>query len=62
MLAAGVEGEQSAANATGKFNVQRFRLAAVLWLVNNKHPLREFETRAFQSVIEFANPQAEIAL
>jgi hypothetical protein len=62
MLAAGVEVEQSAANAIGNFNVQRFRLAAVLWLVNNNHPLREFETPAFQSMIEFANPEAKAAL
>jgi hypothetical protein len=62
MLAAGVEVEQSAANAIGNFNVQRFRLAAVLWLVDNNHPLREFETPAFRAMIEFANPEAEAAL
>jgi hypothetical protein len=62
MLAAGVEVEQSAANAIGNFNIQRFRLAAVLWLVNNNYPLRKFETPAFQSMIEFANPEAKAAL
>jgi hypothetical protein len=46
----------------GGFNVQRFRLAAVLWLVVNNNPLREFETPAFCAMIEFANPEAAAAL
>jgi hypothetical protein len=62
MLAAGVEVEQSAANAIGNFNVQYFRLAAVLCLVDNNHSLREFETPALQSMIEFANPEAKAVL
>jgi hypothetical protein len=62
MLASGVGVAQGAANAMGNFNVQRFRLAAVLWLVDNNHPLREFETPAFRAMIEFANPEAAAAL
>jgi hypothetical protein len=62
MLSSGVEVSQAAANAMGGFNVQRFRLAAVLWLVDNNHPLREFETPAFRAMIEFANPEAAAAL
>lgn len=62
MLSSSVEVSQAAANAIGGFNVQRFRLAAVLWLVDNNHPLREFETPAFRSMIKFANPEAAAAL
>jgi hypothetical protein len=62
LLASGVEVGQAAANAMGNFNVQRFRLAAVLWLVDNNHLLREFENSAFRTMIEFANPEAEVAL
>jgi hypothetical protein len=62
MLASGVRVAQGAANAMGNFNVQRFRLAAVLWLVDNNHLLREFETPAFRAMIEFANPEAAAAL
>jgi hypothetical protein len=58
----GVQVPQEAANAMGNFNVQGFRLAAVLWLVNNNHPLREFTTPAFSAMIDFANPEAETAL
>jgi hypothetical protein len=34
----------------------------VRWLVENNHPLREFETPAFQQLIAAANPDAERAL
>jgi hypothetical protein len=53
---------QRAANAIGNFNVQGFRLAAVLWLINNNYLLREFTTPAFRAIIEFANLEAEVAL
>jgi hypothetical protein len=58
----GVEVPQEAANAMGNFNVQGFRLAAVLWLVNNNNPLREFTTPGFRAMIDFANLEAETAL
>ncbi|KAI1560945.1 hypothetical protein PtrEW13061_012239, partial [Pyrenophora tritici-repentis] len=45
-----------------KGGVDRFRYAAVTWLVDNNHPLREFETPAFRQMIEFANPEAADAL
>lgn len=32
------------------------------WLIENSHPLREFETPAFRAMIEFANPEAARAL
>ncbi|KAI1567826.1 Dimer-Tnp-hAT domain containing protein, partial [Pyrenophora tritici-repentis] len=41
---------------------KRFRLAAVSWLVENNHPLSEFETPAFRRLLEAANPLAERAL
>lgn len=53
---------QEVASTLGNFNVQRFGLAAVLWLVNNNHPLRELETPAFRVMIEFVNLEAEAAL
>jgi hypothetical protein len=53
---------QATANSLSGFNTQRFRLAAVRWLVENNHPLREFETPAFQQLIAAANPDAERAL
>ncbi|KNG52862.1 hat domain-containing protein [Stemphylium lycopersici] len=58
----GVEMPQGAANAIGNFNVQGFRLAAVLWLVDNNYPLRKFTTPAFRAMITFANSEAEVAL
>jgi hypothetical protein len=33
-----------------------------LWLVDNNHPLREFENPAFRTMIQFANLEAEAAL
>ncbi|RYN15484.1 hypothetical protein AA0113_g12563 [Alternaria arborescens] len=62
MAASGVKVPQSVANELGNFDVQRFRYAAVTWLVDNNHPLREFETPAFRQMIEFANPEAADAL
>jgi hypothetical protein len=53
---------QRVANELAGFNTQRFRLAAVAWLVENNHPLSEFEAPAFRRLIAAANPQAEAAL
>jgi hypothetical protein len=53
---------QDVANELGNFNIQRFRLAAVGWLVDNNHPLSEFEKPAFRDMIAMANPEAEAAL
>lgn len=58
----GIKIPQDVGNAIGNFNVQAFRLAAVGWLVENNHPLREFETPAFQALIGAANPEALDAL
>jgi hypothetical protein len=53
---------QTAANKLFGFNTQRFQMAAVSWLVENNHPLSEFESPAFRRLITAANPQAETAL
>ncbi|KAI1559541.1 Dimer-Tnp-hAT domain containing protein, partial [Pyrenophora tritici-repentis] len=53
---------QKVANELAGFNTQRFRLAAVSWLVENNHPLSKFETPAFRRLLEAANPLAERAL
>ncbi|KNG46889.1 transposase-like protein [Stemphylium lycopersici] len=53
---------QKVANELAGFNTQRFRLAAVSWLVENNHPLSEFETPAFRRLLEAANLLAERAL
>lgn len=58
----GVVLTQGIANTLGNFDIQGFRLAAVTWLVENNHPLREFETPAFRRMLAFANPEAEDAL
>jgi hypothetical protein len=44
------------------FNIHAFRAAAVTWLLENNHPLREFETSAFCSMLKAANPDAARAL
>lgn len=53
---------QSVANALGNFNVQRFRLSAIQWLVDNNLPIRVFESSSFRSIIGFANHEEEAAL
>jgi hypothetical protein len=53
---------QKVANELAGFNTQRFRLAAVSWLVENNHPLSEFETPAFRRLLEASNLLAERAL
>lgn len=58
----GVDIDQAIVNEIGNFNVQAFRYAAVTWLVDNNHPLREFETPAFKQMIAYANPEAAAAL
>ena len=47
MLKDGVSVPQDVANELSNFSIQRFRLAAVGWLVDNNHPLSEFEKPAF---------------
>jgi hypothetical protein len=61
-LKKGVEVSQEVVNELGNFDVQAFWLAAVTWLVENNHPLREFETESFRRMLRFANPAAEEAL
>jgi hypothetical protein len=58
----GLKLTQDLANSMGNFDVHGFRYAAVTWLVDNNHPLREFETPAFKEMIAYANPEAAEAL
>lgn len=53
---------QDVANELGGFDQQRFRLAAVMWLVDNNYPLREFSSPSFREMIELANPAAAAVL
>lgn len=53
---------QAVANELSGFDCQDFRVAAVSWLVENNHPLREFETPAFRAMLRAANPEAARAL
>jgi len=57
MFNSGITVSQAIANELSNFNIQRFRLAAVGWLVDNNHPLSEFEKPAFRDMIAAANPQ-----
>ncbi|KAI1509635.1 Dimer-Tnp-hAT dimerization containing protein [Pyrenophora tritici-repentis] len=58
----GVVVSQEVANTVGNFDVAGFRYAAVSWLIDNNHPLREFETQSFRDMIAYANPEAAEAL
>jgi len=53
---------QAVANKLSGFNTQRFRLAAIGWLVENNYPLSEFKSLAFRRLIAIASPEAEAAL
>jgi hypothetical protein len=58
----GVELSQEAVNVFGYFNVQQFRLAFVLWLVDNNMPMEVIARQSTRDMIKFANPEAESAL
>jgi hypothetical protein len=62
LVAQGVEVPQDVANAIGSFDQQQFQIAAVVWLVENNHPIREFILPLFREMIELANPAANDAL
>jgi hypothetical protein len=59
---AGVKVSQHAANAMGNFDIQRFRQAAVLCLLDNNLPMELLARPSFREMINFANPEAEAAL
>ncbi|KAF7573975.1 hypothetical protein A1F94_013550 [Pyrenophora tritici-repentis] len=46
----------------GNFNIQRFRQAAVLCLLDNNLPMELLSNASFREIINFANPEAEAAL
>jgi hypothetical protein len=62
LLTSGEGVSQSVANQLLGFNIQRFRLAAVGWLVSNNHPITEFETPAFRALLAAANLEAAASL
>jgi hypothetical protein len=61
-IGSGVEVSQHAANAMGNFNIQRFRQAAVLCLLDNNLPMELLAQPSFRDMISIANPEAEAAL
>jgi hypothetical protein len=61
-IGSGVEVSQHAANAIGNFNIQRFRQAAVLCLLDNNLLIELFAQPSFQDIISIANLEAEAAL
>lgn len=61
LIGRGVEVSQTIANSLS-FQSDDFRRVAVQWLIDGNHPLREFESPAFQAMITAANPLAEEAL
>ena len=62
VIAEGVQVPQEVVTAIGTFDQQRFRTAAVMWLVEGNHPLRELRSPYFREIIELANPAAVEAL
>jgi len=61
-LNGGVKVSQHAGNAIGNFDIQRFRLAMALCLVDNNLPMELISRPSFREMIAFANPEAEAAL
>ena len=59
---AGVEVSQHAANAISNFNIQQFRQATVLCLLDNSLPMELLARPSFREMINFANPEAEAEL
>ncbi|KAF9730041.1 transposase-like protein [Paraphaeosphaeria minitans] len=59
---AGVEVSQHAANAICKFNIQQFRQATVLCLLNNNLPIELLARPSFREMTNFVNLEAEAAL
>jgi hypothetical protein len=62
LIEGGFEVSQETANEIGHFDVQSFQIKAVIWLLQNNHPLREFETPAFKEMIAAVNPEAAAAI
>jgi hypothetical protein len=62
MMGGKLKVSQAVANEIAGFNVHKFRQAAGGWLIDNNHPLSEFETPAFRELIHLANPLAKDAL
>jgi hypothetical protein len=53
---------QSAANAIGNFNVQRFRYVLVLWLLDNNLPIELINRASTRELFKLASMEAEGAL
>jgi hypothetical protein len=61
-LIGGFEMPQSTANAMSNFNVQHFRHALVLWLLDNNLPMELISRASTREVFRLANTEAERAL
>jgi hypothetical protein len=58
----GIKVGQEIANELGNFDIQRFQLAAITWLVGKNHTLSKFKKPDFRAMLGFAKPEAEVAL
>jgi hypothetical protein len=62
VLAGGFEVPQSTANAMGNFDVQRFRHAVVLWLLDNNLPMELISRASTRDLFRIVSREAEGAL
>jgi hypothetical protein len=62
VLAGGFEVSQATANAMGNFDIQRFRYAVVLWLLDNNLPMELISRASTRDLFRIANGEAESAL
>jgi hypothetical protein len=61
-LAGGFEMPQAIANAMGNFDIQRFRYAVVLWLLDNNLPMELISRALTRDLFRIVNGEAERAL
>jgi hypothetical protein len=61
-LAGGFVMPQATANAIGNFDIQRFRYAVVLWLLDNNLPIEFISRASTRDLFRIANGEAESAL
>ncbi|KAG9375815.1 Dimer-Tnp-hAT domain containing protein [Pyrenophora tritici-repentis] len=62
VLAGGFEVPQATANAMGNFDIQRFRYAVVLWLLDNNLLMELISRASTRDLFRIANGEAESAL
>jgi hypothetical protein len=61
-MSAGFEISQATANAMGSFDVQRFRHALVLWLLDNNLPMELISKATTRELFKLINGEVERAL